>query len=400
MLRLWVMADLPPSLFKRAGPPPLWTTETLFMEGDQYFESLLRDIENATNFITVEIYIYQWDMLGQKLFEALERAAVRGVEVRMLLDAVGSHAFIQRLQAINYHRNIKVKVFNPHPWTFAYRNWSNLFRVVKIFFTRLMWVNRRDHRKIFTIDERITYIGSFNVAADHLREVHNELAWKDVGLRLTGWIAPLFILSMLKNWGLRDYFRYMRRMPKKKFVRFKHPDVRLNQNFRLRRALYKDFLRRVQGATHRIWLRPGYFLPKRRMVKHLARAAARGVDVRVLISTKSDVFYYGLLQTCHDPFLLKHGVKIFHYLPAITHAKNYFIDDYVTIGSTNLNHRSFMHDLEVDVRVQHPDNRRILSEGFEEMCKDAVEVTQQSLKLRPWYERWAARAIFLFKYWN
>lgn len=394
------MADLPQSLFKRAGAPPLWTTETLFLEGDQYFESIIRDIDTAVKLITVEVYIFQWDVLGQKFFEALERAAGRGVEVRLLVDAVGSHGFIQHLQTTNYHERIKVKVFNPHPWTFAYRNWFDLLRVVKTFLTRLLWVNRRNHRKIITIDERTTYIGSFNVAADHLRTVHQELAWQDIGLRLTGWVTPLFILALMKHWGIRDYFRYMRRMPKKKFVRFKHPDIRLNQNFRLRRRLYKDFINRVKNARHRIWIRPGYFLPKRRLVKLLAKAATRGVDVRILVSRKSDVFYYALLQTSYDPYLVKRGVKIFHYLPTITHAKNYFIDDWVTIGSTNLNYRSFMHDLEVDVRVQHPDNRRILSERFEEMCQDAHEVTMSSLALRPWYERWAARLILIFRYWN
>lgn len=378
----------------------MWTTETLFLDGDHFYESVLKDIDGATRLVTVEMYIFCWDMLGQKLFQAFERAAARGVEVRLLVDAVGSHGFIQVLQTMNYHKLIKVKVFNPHPWTFSYRNWVNLWPIIKTFFTRLIWVNRRNHRKVITIDERVSYVGSFNVTVDHLREVHQELAWKDVGVRLTGWITPLFILSMLRHWGIRDYFRYMRKMPKKRFVRFKHPDIRLNQNFRLRRMLYKDFINRIKNARHRIWLRPGYFLPKRRLVKLLAQAAARGVDVRVLLSRKSDVFYYALLQSGNDPFLIKHGVRIFHYLPSITHAKNYFIDDWVTIGSTNMNYRSFMHDLEVDVRLQHPDNRRVLSESFEEMCEDAHEVTTSTLEKRPWYERWAAQTILIFRYWN
>lgn len=394
------MADLPPSIFKRHGPPPLWTTETLFMEGDQFYESVFSDIEGANKLITLEIYIYEWDLLGEKIFEALERAAARGVEVRLLLDAVGSHNFIQRLQQEKYHQKIKVKVYNPHPWTFAYRNWFNLYLIFKVFFTRLMWINRRDHRKIITIDERIAYVGSFNISVDHLKAIKHDQAWRDVGVRLTGWVAPLFVLSMMKNWGLRDYFRYMRRMPKKRFVRFKHPDIRLNNTFRMRRALYRDFLQRIQRSKHRIWLRPGYFLPKRRLAKHLMKAAERGVDVRVLLSTKSDVFYYGLLQTSLDPYLVKSGIKIFHYLPTITHGKNYFIDDWVTVGSTNLNHRSFLHDLEVDVRIQHPNNRRLLSESFEEMCQDAREVTAESLNCRPWWEQLAARLIFLFRYWN
>lgn len=394
------MPDLPSSIFSRPGPPPLWTNETLFIDGDEYFASILRDIEGAIKLVTVEVYIFNWDQLGEKMFGALQRAAERGVEVRLLLDAVGAHGFIRKLQNEHYHENIKVKVYNPHPWTFSYRNWLSILKTINVFVTRLMWVNRRNHRKIITIDERISYIGSFNITSDHLREVHQHLAWKDVGMRLTGWVTPLFILSMLKNWGIRDYFRYMRRMPKKKFIRFKHPDLRLNQNFTLRRSIYKDFLRRIKTAKGRIWLRPGYFLPKRRVVKLLGQAAKRGVDVRILLSRKSDLFYYSLLQTYNDPSLVKNGVKIYHYLPSISHAKNYFIDDWVTVGSTNLNHRSFMHDLEVDVRVLHPQNRRLLSESFEELCQDAELVSDETLRARPWYIRWAGRLVFLFRYWH
>lgn len=394
------MPDLPSSLFRRSGPPPLWTSETLFLEGDDYYEAMFKDLEGARSLVTVEMYIFEVDELGTRLYRALEACAARGVAVHLLLDAVGSHALIQRLLGSRLPAGMKLKVFNPHPWTYVNRTLGDYLRSLRTFFTKLAWVNRRDHRKIVTIDERITYMGSFNVSADHLKTVRAEAAWRDLGLRLTGFVASLFILSMMRSWGIREFFRYRKRLPNKRYVRFDHPDVRLNQTFYLRRKLYKDFLKRVKNARHRVWLRPGYFLPKRRLVKLLAQAAKRGVDVRVLLSNKSDVFYYSLLQTCHDPFLVKSGVKIFHYLPTITHAKNYFIDDWVTVGSTNLNHRSFLHDLEVDVRVQHPDNRRILSESFEQMVSDAIPVTTESLRARPWWERWAARTIFLFRYWN
>lgn len=385
---------------KRPGIPPLWKSEELYFTGDAWYQAILRDIENARSFITMEIYIFDDDDIGRRIFAALEAAAARGVQVRMMLDAVGSHIFIQKLLTTEYHPNIRVKVFNPLPWTFSYQQFSDLWRMAEVFMQRLLWINRRDHRKIITFDEEIAYVGSFNISDTHCREYSKDNAWEDVGMRLNGWVAPLFVLSMMRHWSVSAFLRQRKLMPKRRFVRFSHPDLRLNQTFYLRRLLYRDFLLRLRHAHTRIWLRPGYFLPKKRLVRLLMQAARRGVDVRVLLSTKSDVFYYGLMQSYYLPLLIDSGVKVYRFSRTITHAKNYFIDDSVTVGSTNLNYRSFMHDLEVDLFVQHPANRRLMDEHFEKMAEESELVTLQSLGKRPWWERYLVRLVFHFRYWN
>jgi cardiolipin synthase len=394
------MAELPPYIFRRAGLPPLWTTEQLYFDGDEFYADILRDIDKAQSLITFEMYIFEDDPLGERFFQALERAAERGLRVQLMLDGVGSHRFIQKLQTRQYPENIKIKVYNPHPWTFSYEHFVDFIRVLQVFLKRLLGVNRRNHRKIITIDERIVYTGSFNITTSHSKEHNQDEAWHDIGMRLTGWIAPLFILSLMRNWGLSAFFKYRRRMPKKRFIRFNHPDVRLNQDFRLRRTLYKDFLQRLRKTKKRVWLSTGYFQPRRPIIRLLKRAAARGVDVRILLSTRSDVFYYALLQSYYHWELIKAGVKIYEYDPTIIHAKNYFIDDWVTVGSSNLNYRSIMHDLEVDLRVQHPENKKKLAQNFEDLQNASSEVTIQTLSQRPWWLKLACRFVFLFRYWN
>ncbi len=394
------MAELPSYVFRRPGLPPLWTTEQLYFDGDEYYADLLRELDKAQELITFEMYIFEDDPLGERVFQTLEKAAERGVKVQIMLDGVGSHRFIQKLQGRDYHPSIKIKVYNPHPWSFSNERFIDLFRMVQIFFKRLFGVNRRNHRKIITIDERTLFTGSYNITTSHSKEFRQDEAWHDIGLKLTGWIAPLMILSMMKNWSLANFFRYRRRMPKKRFIRFNHPDIRLNQDFRLRRALYKDFLQRLKKCKKRIWLSTGYFQPKRRIIRHLKAAAKRGVDVRILLSTKSDVFYYGLLQTYYHYELVKAGVKIFEFDPTVIHAKNYFLDDWVTVGSTNLNYRSFMHDLEVDFRIQHPDNKKRLEYNFEQQQAASRAVTKATLDARPWWRQLSSRFVFLFRYWN
>lgn len=394
------MSDLPAHIFRRPGLPPLWTSEALYFSGDEYYADIIREIDKAHSLVTVEMYIFEDDPLGERFFQTLEAAAKRGVRVLIMLDGVGSHRFIQKLQDREYNSNIKIKVYNPHPWSFSNEHFVDYFRMVSVFFKRLIGVNRRNHRKLITIDERTVYTGSFNITTSHSKEFKQDEAWHDIGLRLSGWVAPLMVLALMRSWGLTAFFRYRRKMPKKRFVRFNHPDVRLNQDFRLRRHLYKDFLQRIKKSRSRIWLSTGYFQPKRRIIRLLKAAAKRGVDVRILLSTKSDVFYYSLLQTYYHYELLRAGVRIYEFDPTVIHAKNYFIDEWVTVGSTNLNYRSFMHDLEVDFRIQHPDNKKRLDKNFEDQQAASREVTIEKLNARRWWLKLFSRFVFLFRYWN
>ncbi len=393
------MSELPAGLSSREGPPPLWREEEVFFDGDAYYQAVLRDIAAAQKHVTVEVYIFEDDAFGHDFFAALEAAALRGVRIQMLLDGMGSHRFIQRLQVKRLPANMRVKVYNPHPWTFTYSRWQDMGRFWGSFFRRLWWINRRDHRKVITIDGVVAYIGSFNVTGEHLK-AYNPRPWRDIGLRLVGDVAPILVLALLRVWSLRSYLKRKKALLGNLRARFNHPHIRLNHSFAMRRSIYRDFLSRFNHAQERIWIQPGYFLPRRRLVRLLARAAKRGVDVRVLLSRRSDVFYYTVMQTYHLPRLIAAGVKIYIYNPTILHAKSYIIDDTVSVGSTNLNHRSFMHDLEVDVFVQHPANRRALEANFEAMQGDATPITAEWLQQRSWWQKLAAELVFLFRHWN
>lgn len=142
-----------------------------------------------------------------------------------------------------------------------------------------------------------------------------------------------------------------------------------------------------------------YFIPKRRLIRELGKAAKRGVDVRLLISLNTDVKFFRWLQYFYYAYLVKKGVKVYQYTESVLHAKNYIVDDYMTIGSTNLNHRSFMHDLEVDLVVQEEENRKKVLEHFLSSSDTQKTITLEGLKQRPLRDRIMSRLFFLFKYW-
>ena len=123
------------------------------------------------------------------------------------------------------------------------------------------------------------------------------------------------------------------------------------------------------------------------------------MEVKLLISSKSDVKLFQTLQFFYYPYLLKKGVKIYHYSKTVLHAKNFVVDDWMTIGTSNLNHRSLLHDLEVDLEVQDQKNKALIEADFIRSTPPEFELTTQHLKQRTLFDKLLSRLYFVFKYW-
>lgn len=375
-----------------------WKTEDIFYDGDEYFDSLIKDIDQAQHYITVEIYIFNDDLLGKKITTHLINAHQRGVKVQIIVDGIGSYGFFDKLHGIFQKKGIMVKMYNPLPFYHPYYGKLSFIRKMQVFGARLWRLNRRNHRKIITIDHTIMYTGSFNFTAEHTR-YHLEKPWKDMGVRVTGEHVKFAVLNFKKIWKLRDFYRYKKQLKGAVNLNWRQSPLRLNNTLFMKRYYYKNFLQKIQKAEKRIWLMTPYFIPKRRLIRTLGKAAKKGVDVRVIISLKTDVQFFRWLQYFYYAYLLKKGVKVYQYTDAVLHAKSYIIDDYITIGSTNLNHRSFIHDLEVDLAIQDEDNKRTIEEHYLTSTLTQKVITLEGLKHRPLWDRVLSRLFFLFKYW-
>lgn len=375
-----------------------WKTEDIFYDGDDYFDRLIRDIDHAQHYITVEIYIFNDDTIGKKLAAHLINAHQRGVKVQIIVDGIGSYGFFDKLHGIFQKRGIMVKMYNPLPFYHPYYGKLSFVRKIQVFGARMWRLNRRNHRKIITIDHTILYTGSFNFTAEHTR-YHMEKPWKDMGVRVEGEHVKFAVLNFKKLWKLRDFYRYKKQLKGAINLNWRLSPLRLNHTLFMKRYYYKNFLQKIQKAEKRIWLMTPYFIPKRRLIRTLGKAAKKGVDVRVIISLKTDVKFFRWLQYFYYAYLLKKGVKVYQYTDAVLHAKSYIIDDFMTIGSTNLNHRSFIHDLEVDLAIQDDDNKRGIEEHYLAATMTQKIITLEGLKHRPLWDRILSRLFFLFKYW-
>ena len=372
--------------------------ELIFTEGQKHFDALLDDIEKAKHSIDLETYLFHSDTLGRRIAVKLAKAAKHGVGVRIMVDGAGSPLWSANFARFLESAGAQTKVFHPFPWQLW--DWSR--SIVKLpFLVRWIYlilkINFRNHRKVCIIDKRIAYIGSLNVSKHHLSKDEGGDAWRDTSVRLSGINLEELIRAFDAAWyhrtikeRLREIFHQIRR----------DPLIRLNYSRNRRRILHKDLLRKMANCHHRIWITNAYFVPDNVLLKRLQEAARSDIDVRILLPRKSDVpimpwasstFYYSLLNS---------GVRIFEYLPSMLHAKSLIVDDWMLIGSSNLNHRSLIHDLEADINITSPKAKKTLERQFLEDLKNSREVSLDSWKtLYPRYQRILGRLVLYIKYW-
>jgi cardiolipin synthase len=375
-----------------------WENEEIFLDGDQYFARLIQDIQAAKELITVEVYIFNHDELGRKIASHLIAAYQRGVKVQIIVDGVGSLNFFEGLHQIFFKSGIKVKMFHPLPFYHPFFGRIPFRKKIQALIKRLWNLNQRNHRKIFTIDHQIMYLGSFNITAEHT-SYFGEQKWKDTGVRVFGKQVGIAVLHFKRNWQLREFFRYRKMLRSQRIKDSRQSPLRLNHSLLMRRIYARDMLKRIRRSQNRIWLVTPYFIPTRSVILALAKAAKRGVDVKILISSKSDVRLSQILQYFYYPYLLKKGVKIFHYAETILHSKTFIIDSWITVGSSNLNHRSLLHDLEVDLIIQGHENQAVIVDDFKRSTPLETEITLDLLKQRTFMDQFLCRLFFIFKYW-
>ena len=326
--------------YKNVSPLPEWSSEQVFFSASQWFVELQHDIKNAQHSIYLQTYIFDIDAVGEPLLQALCDAACRGVAVRVIVDGVGSAKSTAFLQKSLQDNQAGFRIYNPLPWEWMSNHlertgWANRF------FERLMRVNNRQHSKLCLIDNRTAWVGSYNVTDDHIENNGRGPDWKDCGVRVTGERCLL----------LRDFFEAVwrddatRLSPHFLF----HPITNFSTVLRKRRL--RVLLQQIHMAKDRVWIVSAYFAPIPRIVRALKKASQRGVDVRVMVPEHSDVSFFPALSSTYYADLLRADVKIYEYEAGMLHAKLMLVDDSAILGSSNMNHRSLLHDVELDIQL-------------------------------------------------
>jgi len=366
--------------------------EELFFDGSLYYEGLIKDISLASRTIDFETYIFEADKVGYQVADALREAAGRGVQVRLLIDGFGSPFFPGNLLNQLENAGAQVRIFHPWPWNFWQWRWA---ASEGVFISKLKHllneVNRRNHRKVCCIDKKIAWIGSYNVSKAHLPVAQGGYGWRDSAVRLKGTDLSELETAFDRAWCQERFSRI-------KHLSTHNPVIRLNYSRKRRRILYKNLLKRMSLCTNRIWITNAYFLPDAPFLNRLKQAAMMGVDVKILLPGKSDVAVIPWTSALFYSELISAGVRIFEYTPSVLHAKTLIFDDWMTVGSTNLNNRSFLHDLEVDVLISTTKSRTRITQQFLDDISKSIEINIENIRKRPLWQRAIGRLILYVKY--
>jgi cardiolipin synthase len=346
-----------------------------FATGDDAFPAAGDAIRAAQRTIRLEVYIYADSPLGVRVRDGLVAASQRGVNVRVLIDSVGSITLPQSFWQPLVAAGGEVRWFNP----------LSLERFAV-----------RDHRKLLVCDEQVAFIGGFNIAPEYEGDGVTR-GWRDVALRLEGPLAAELAASFDDMFERADFrhkriFR-LRKFSAKKLVPAQDWQLLLSGPGRGRNPLLHALHCDLANARSVQIIMP-YFLPTQRLRRKLAQAARRGGSVQLILPAKSDVQLSLLAGQSLYRRLLKSGVEIHEYEPQILHAKLVVVDGAVYVGSANLDPRGLRINYELMVRFER--------EAFVEQARAIFEQTlghcrrvdlQEWRASRTWWQkvkqRWA-----------
>jgi cardiolipin synthase len=355
---------------------------TLMLDGAHAFRAMLEAIHAAKETIHLETYILRSDRTGQEFSKALQEKARKGVRVRLIFDSVGAMdidpIYLNRL------RNAGVQILEYHPIAPWRPRWS--------------W-GRRDHRKILVVDGTVAFTGSLNIADAHMPAAEGGEGWSDTHVRLEGpaaWeLDRLFRATWFKETG--RWFR-SEGHPEHKAG---HTLVRVaaNEEFLHRFRIRSDYLNALRAAQREVLIANAYFLPDRRIRRALAAAVRRGVSVRILLQGRSDVPSVQHASHYNFDFLLRHGVRLYEHQGSILHAKAADVDGvWSAVGTYNMDHRSLMHNLEVNLHILDREFSATLAKRLRDDLSVAREIKLSDWRRRRGSVRFLEWFFHLFKY--
>ena len=362
----------------------------LLQDGPATYKAMFAAIALAKDHINMETYILEDDDVGRQFAQALMDKQRQGVQVNIIRDSVGTFgtpaAFFQALAATG----IKLLEFNPINPLQSRKEWA---------------LNQRDHRKLLIVDGSTAFLGGINISsvysggsfgsgvrarpAARAAQPADQLAWRDTDLQLRGPVVAdfqkLFIATWEKQKGeplaAKNYFPKLEAAgPHVVRAIGSAPDEPYS-------LIYATLLSAINSAETSVRLTNAYFAPDPQLLTALKSAAQRGVDVSLILPSQTDswlIFHAG--RNYYDQ-LLRAGVKIFQRRGVILHSKTALIDGvWATVGSTNLDWRSFLHNQELNAVVLGPDFGRQVQAMFD---KDLALSDQITL------EQWQRRALDL-----
>ncbi len=313
---------------------------SIYTNGKEKFRELLEEIEKATHHIHLEYYIFNDDEIGHRVRSALIQKAQEGVEVRVLYDDVGCWKVKKKFFKVMTDAGVEVHAF---------------LRVVLPVFSGK--VNYRNHRKIVVIDGQVGFIGGMNIADRYLNGTHLGV-WRDNHYKITGKGVQGLQSAFLIDWYVvtKNLINNRIYYPKTSLAGAHLMQVVTSGPVAQWRTLLQATINAIATAKKYVYIQTPYFLPTEGLNQALQTAALGGIDVRLMLPKHSDVRSVNMASHSFIDDMVKAGAKVYFYKPGFLHAKLILSDDLLTtIGSANMDFRSFEHNFEITAFIYDRD---------------------------------------------
>ncbi|WP_321995036.1 cardiolipin synthase [Clostridium butyricum] len=342
----------------------------VYVNGEDKFKQLIEDIKNAKSYIHVEYYIFKKDIIGKRIIDELTKKAKEGLEVRLLVDAMGSRSLTKKTLKHYIEAGGKFSLFFPG--------------ILPHVNTR---INYRNHRKIVVIDGVYGYVGGFNVGKEYINQDPEFGFWRDTHVRIKGDAVNDLNERFLLDWcyaseeNIKDFDKYMNECKDQcgdvsMQIVTSGPDHK-------EEYIKNAYIKIINNAKKNVYLETPYFVPDAPVLEALRISALSGVDVRIIIPGKADHFFMKWAASSYIGELLDAGVRVYSYNNGFIHAKTMVSDSGVmSIGTANMDIRSFKLNFEVNAFIY---DDRIALDGEEQFRKDMAfseEITKETYNNR------------------
>ena len=359
---------------------PLYSKCTdMFTDGQSFINSLINDIHQAQSTIHMEFYIIEDDSIGRTVRDALVQKAKEGIEIRFIYDDVGC---------------LKTKDKFFRPLTDA---GGQVYPFLEVRFPRFSRkVNFRNHRKLVIIDGKKAYIGGMNIA-----ERYASSRWRDLHIRLTGDIVFSIQDVFLRDWHFvsREYLQSPHFYPHNSHetINCVQMQIALSSPAERWRSIRQGLLKIILDAKKYIYIITPYFLPDEIILSAMQTAALSGVSVKLMIPEKGDNRIVNLGTRSYIYDILKCGAEVIMYKPAFIHSKLVVCDDsFVSIGSSNMDFRSFDNNFEANCFIYDTRLAEACRDIFQGYILQGRTINPEAWRRRPKYIRLTESVVKMF----
>ncbi|MBN2802893.1 MAG: cardiolipin synthase ClsB [Deltaproteobacteria bacterium] len=360
----------------------LYCSKVELLVDDWAYVSMLDAIGGAKENIFMESYIFNDDKAGKIFSDALIFAAKRGVDIYLIIDGLGTMnvrgTFFEKLK----HAGINLHVYHP---VAPFKKGFNLFK--------------RNHRKLLVVDGCIAFAGGHNIGDEWLAKEWGGKGWHDIHCRIEGDAVKNVLFIMMRLWEKKKGTRFNLKTGCNSSDKCQIPvKVITSKNIRSIRGIRKSYLYAIKKATSYIYIANAYFIPGLLVRRALIKAVKRGVDVKIMVPAHGDVWPVHMAGAATYGRLLDKGVRIFEWKNTVLHAKSAVIDDvWATVGSYNLDNRSYKLNLEVNFNIADKAFCEKLRTVFTTDLSNCGEIDFVAWKNRPLILKITERFFYLFR---